>query len=87
MKDLELVGNEEITIDSREIAEMVDTTHSKIIRKLEGDKTHVGIIPVLNEAHLGVVDFFIESSYEAGNGEYKKCYKFTELWDCRYPIR
>ena len=57
------------TIPTYEIAGMMDRTHGKVIRMLEGDKTHVGIIPTLNEAQLGVVNFFIESTYKDAKGQ------------------
>ena len=76
---LQTLNNKTITIDSREVAEMLETSHSKIIRKLEGDKTHKGIIPVLSEAQLGVSEYFIESSYKDNSGKTNKCYLLTRL--------
>lgn len=67
------------TIPTYEIAGMMDRTHGKVIRMLEGDKTHVGIIPTLNEAQLGVVNFFIESTYKDAKGETRKCYECTKM--------
>ena len=77
--ELQTLNNKTITIDSREVAEMLETSHSKIIRKLEGDKTHKGIIPVLSEAQLGVSEYFIESSYKDNSGKTNKCYLLTRL--------
>ena len=45
-----LMSNEVKTIPSYEVAEMMERTHAKVIRMLEGDKSHVGIIPTLTEA-------------------------------------
>ena len=77
--ELQTLNNKTITIDSREVAEMLETSHSKIIRKLEGDKTHKGIIPVLSEAQLGVSEYFIESSYKDNSGKTNKCYLCTKM--------
>ena len=47
----------EKTIDSREVAIMMEKEHSKILRMLDGDKTHVGIIPTLSKAQLVLSDY------------------------------
>ncbi len=69
------------TITSLEIAEMMETSHRNILRKLEGrdekGKHIKGIIEVLTEAHMGVSDFFIESIYEDASGKTNKCYNCT----------
>lgn len=75
----ELQSKEVQTIPSYEIAGMMDRSHAKVLRMLEGDKTHVGIIPTLNEAQMGVVNFFIESTYEDAKGETRKCYECTKM--------
>ena len=40
-----LIKNEILTLDSREVAKMIGIRHADLIKKLEGDKTHIGIIP------------------------------------------
>ncbi len=67
------------TITTLEIAEMMETEHSKILRKLEGDETHKGIVSVMSEAHLGVADYFSESTYLDAQGKPRKCYNVTKL--------
>lgn len=67
------------TITTLEIAEMMETEHSKILRKLEGDETHKGIVSVMSEAHLGVAEFFQESTYLDAKGKTRKCYNVTKL--------
>jgi len=64
-------------LDSREVAEMVETTHCKILRKLEGDSTRIGVIQVLTEARLVVANYFIKSIYKDKSGKKNKCYLFT----------
>lgn len=78
MNELQVLNHEQ-TISSREVAEMMEREHGKVIRMLEGDKSHVGIIPTLNEAQLGVVDYFIESTYKDAKGETRKCYECTKM--------
>lgn len=67
------------TITTVEVAEMMETEHSKLLRKLEGDGTRKGIIPILSEAHLGVADYFKESTYQDAQGKPRKCYNVTRL--------
>lgn len=67
------------TITTVEVAEMMETEHSKLLRKLEGDGTRKGIIPILSEAHLGVADYFKESTYQDTQGKPRKCYNVTRL--------
>lgn len=67
------------TITTLEVAEMMEIEHSKLLRKLEGDGTHKGIIPVLGEAHLGVTDYFIKSTYLTGQNKKMPCYEVTKL--------
>lgn len=72
-------GNDNNTISTLEIAEMTEISHAKLIRKLEGDSTHIGIIPILTKAQLGSSEYFIESVYKDGSGKENKCYEVTRL--------
>ena len=68
------------TIPSYEVAEMMETKHSKVIRMIEGDEDRVGIIPTLRKAQMGVSKYFIESTYKVeGNNKSYKCYECTKL--------
>lgn len=67
------------TIDSREIAEMLGIKHWEVLRKLDGTDKTKGIIPVLNDNKIVVVNYFIESSYKDKKGEVRKCYLFTKM--------
>ena len=40
------------TLDSREIAEMININHKDLIKKLEGAKDRKGYIQIINERHL-----------------------------------
>lgn len=68
------------TIPSYEVAKMMETKHSKVIRMIEGDEDRAGIIPTLRKAQMGVSDYFIESTYKVeGNNKTYKCYECTKL--------
>lgn len=67
------------TITSMEVAEMMETEHSKIMRKLEGSKDRRGYIAILSEAQMGVADYFIKSSYVDAQGKERPCYEVTKL--------
>lgn len=69
------------TIDSREVAEMMETKHYKILEKLEGTKDGKtkGIIPILTDHEIVVSDYFIESTYKDSTGKENKCYLCTKM--------
>lgn len=72
-------GREIYVIDSREVAEMIGKTHSKLLRDIEGDKSHVGIIEVLTKAQMGLSKYFIEDTYKDKSGKENKCYQCTKM--------
>lgn len=61
-----------VTITTLEIAEMMNTPHYEILKKLEGttnpDGTirQIGIIPTLSKGKIPVTDYFIKSVYKTG---------------------
>jgi Rha family phage regulatory protein len=67
------------TIDSREIAEMLEVQHKEILRKLEGAKDRKGYIEILTEHQMVPSDYFIPSTYKDESGKENKCYLFTKL--------
>lgn len=81
-ENLIIIEGEEVwVIDTREVSEMMDMQHYKVLEKLEGTKDGKtkGIIPVLNAHEIVVVDYFIESTYIDAKGESRKCYLCTKL--------
>lgn len=68
------------TINSLEIAEMLDKEHSELLKEIEGrkDGKNVGIIPILEKGKFHVLNYFIPSTYKAGKREYK-CYEVTKM--------
>lgn len=73
------VLNHEQTINSREVAEMMEKEHWEVLRMIEGNKDVVGIIPVLIDHSFVVNEYFIESEYKASNGKSNKCYECTKM--------
>lgn len=67
------------TLTTLEVAEMMETEHSRVIRKLEGSKDRKGFIQILAEAQMGVSDYFIPSTYKDVSGKENKCYEVTRL--------
>lgn len=65
-------------ISTREVAEMMGKEHKRVLRMLEGDTTHKGIIPVLTETQMGLSEFFRESTYIDDSGKKNKCYMCTK---------
>lgn len=79
MNKLELINNDNKTIDSRDVAEMMGKSHGDLLKDIQGSGKNLGIIPVLTKGKFPVVDYFIESSYVDGKGETRKCYSCTKL--------
>lgn len=79
MNDLQVYQATELTIDSREVAEMMGMKHYQILEKLEGTNTVKGIMPILTHHNFMVSDYFIESSYIDGSGKQNKCYLCTKM--------
>lgn len=71
------------TITTLEIAEMMETEHWKVLRKLEGQEKsgkHIkGYIEILSDNEIVVSDFFIPSTYRDPSGKENKCYEVTKL--------
>ena len=72
-------GEKVNVIDNREVAEMLGKEHSYVLEMIQGRKGKLGIIPVLTNANLAVVNYFIESSYKDAKGEERKCYLVTKM--------
>lgn len=80
----ELIKNKEVdgivTIDSREVAEMMGRSHSDIMKMIQGSGKNLGIIPVLEKGNFHVSDYFIESTYKVdGNNKTYNCYLVTKM--------
>ena len=65
--------NGELTIDSREVAEMVEKPHDQLMRSIRG------YIKVLDDsAKLQTPNFFIESTYINSQNKQQPCYLLTK---------
>lgn len=67
------------TITTLEVAEMMETDHWKLLRKLDGTKNSEGIIKILTDNNFVVSDYFIPSVYRDASGKENKCYEVTKL--------
>jgi len=75
MNELTLIEHQGIfAVDSREVAEMVDKRHDHLLRDING---YIEVIEKSNVPNLGVVDFFIPSTYGDSKGETRPCYLLT----------
>lgn len=85
MHEVSNIFTKEKTIFSLEVAEMMETEHKEILKKLEGstkpDGTikQIGIIPTLTKGNFPLSDYFILSSYKDSSGKENKCYNITKL--------
>lgn len=71
MSNLALLEKEQ-TITSLEVAEMIGKEHSKLLKDIRRYSEQ------LNEAKIGLVDFFTESTYVDAKGESRPCYEVTK---------
>lgn len=60
------------TIDSREVARMIDMKHKDLLKKVRNYED------ILTSAKLRPLDFFIPSEYQDTKGETRKCYLLTK---------
>ena len=51
------------TISSLKIAEMMETEHKEILRKIDGGTDRKGYAEILGENHLEPTNYFIKSTY------------------------
>ncbi|KOC56891.1 Rha family transcriptional regulator (plasmid) [Clostridium botulinum] len=77
---VQALNNKELTIDSREVAEMVGKSHSALLKDLNGSKDgkSLGIIPILQKSNFDLSRYFIKSTYKSGTREYV-CYLCTKM--------
>lgn len=62
----------EKTLESREVAEMIEKTHSELLKDI---RRYIG---QFNAGNLPFVEFFRESTYNDSKGELRPCYQVTE---------
>lgn len=79
INQINIGGQSVTTIDSREVAEMLEKEHKYVLRDIEGTDDVVGIIPTLIGANLHSSKYFIESSYKDARNRIQKCYLVTKM--------
>lgn len=62
----------EQTLDSREVAEMIDKAHCELLKDMRRYASQ------FNEGNLPYVEFFAESTYKDAKGETRPCYRITK---------
>lgn len=75
----DLINSSRLTLDSREVAGMMNLKHWQLLRKLEGSTDRKGYIEILTDNHLVVSNYFIKSSYIDESGKRNACYKITKM--------
>ena len=79
----ELMINKRVeTIESIEVAKMMDKEHKEIMWMIDGNKKRgiVGIKPIIElSADLHLSDYFIENTYKDSMNRNKKCYNVTKM--------
>lgn len=61
------------TLDSREVAEMMDMEHKLLLRKIEGSTDRKGYIQIIGDKN----EYFIQSTYIDAQGKERKKYNIT----------
>ena len=67
------------TLDSREVAEMVDMEHKLLLRKIYGSKDRNGYITILSKNQMEPTKYFIESTYIDAQGKDRKNCQITKI--------
>lgn len=74
MQELQVLEqNNELYVDSREVAEMVGKQHKNLIRDIENYES-----VILQSSKLSLDDYFIQSTYLGGNNQNYKHYLLTK---------
>ena len=77
---MEIINLEgQLVTDSRDVAEMIEMEHWKLLRTLEGTKDgkSKGVISILTDNNIVVSEFFIPNSYKDTTGRTLPCYLLT----------
>lgn len=74
MNNLQVISNNnELFVDSRDVAEMIEKRHSDLVRSIDN---YIRVIST--DAKLRSLDYFFESSYKDKKGEERKHYLLTK---------
>lgn len=75
MNSLDKIQNENteiLTVDSREVAEMMEVRHTDLLRKIDN------VNDDFNQRKIASVKYWIESTYKDNKGEERRCYEITK---------
>lgn len=72
MNNIIKANNEVLTLNSREVAEMVEMRHDRLLRKI--DEVTKDFI----DTNIGVSDYWEESTYKDASGKTNRCLKITK---------
>lgn len=72
MQEIIKTNNEVLTLDSREVAEMVEMEHKNLLRKIDE------VNKDFNECKIELVKYWEESTYKDAKGEERRCLKITK---------
>ncbi|CEQ14818.1 Rha family transcriptional regulator [Paraclostridium sordellii] len=72
MNNIIKTNNEVLTLDSREVAEMVEMEHKNLLRKIDE------VNKDFNERKIELVKYWEESTYKDAKGEERRCLKITK---------
>lgn len=67
------------TLTTLEVAEMMETDHKTLLRKLEGGKGRKGYIQIIAERQMAPSDYFTPATYQDANNRTRPCYEVTKL--------
>ncbi len=76
MSELVIIKHDEqLLVDSRDVAEMTGIRHGHLLEKIDG---YVQILSNSTEPKFRLSDFFIEATYQDSTGRTLKCYLITK---------
>lgn len=70
--EIATINNDSLTLDSREVARMIDKKHSEVLKDIRRYTEY------LNGGNFHLVDFFIKSKYKDNKGEERPNYEITK---------
>ncbi|NFM24715.1 phage regulatory protein [Clostridium sporogenes] len=73
MNDLQALNNKNLTLDSREVTEMIGKPHNDLMKSI---RTYIGY---LGEGKIPQSDYFIESIYINSQNKEQPCYLLTKM--------
>ncbi|NFH48645.1 phage regulatory protein [Clostridium sporogenes] len=73
MNDLQILNNKNLTLDSREVTEMIGKPHNDLMKSI---RTYIGY---LGEGEIPQSDYFIESTYINSQNKEQPCYLLTKM--------